>query len=1209
MFKEIFLFELQYRIKRPATWAYFAILFLFGILIGIFADTPGSEKVFANSPQAIATMMLTISLFGTMISSAVMGVPIYRDIEHQVRHYYFTFPISEKGYLMGRYLGSLLILFLIGFGFHFGLMAGFTVGPYLGYAEPDRFGPFSLWYYIQPTLTLFWPNFILTGTLFFALVVFTRKVFAAYVGGILFFILYLVSLTLTADLEMKNLVDLLDPYGFSTFTNATQYNTPVEQNTETVALTGNLLWNRLIWLGVSAFLLLVTLFRFSFSDFFEGNRKKSEKETGKEKSTVTKSFGRLKRVTPVFSNGIYFRQMFSLAGLEFRNIIRDPYFLAMLIGGVFFLFLDGWFGGTTYGTASYPTTFLMLEAKTGTYVVFVFIILIFYTGEAVHRDRSVKYNQIADALPIPNWVVYGSKVLALVGVAFLLANIPILSGVLNQSIQGYFNYEFWMYFSDLYLIEFPVYLQLMMIAFFIHVLVNKKFLGHVVSIAFWVLMLGARNLGEYDYNLFFYSYLPNYRISDMNGFGHFWEPLLTFNLYWLALGFILLIIGNLLWNRGTGSSWSGRLKIARQRLTKAPLLGLLVMGAVWIGSGAFIYENVSVLNPYQSSEDQEKEQAAFEKSYSKYANIAQPKWTDLKVDIDIFPQDRRVEARGQFVMTNKTNEVIDSLHFNLGSPIYHTSIRSFTLDGKKPEMIHENKKSKYFIYSFPDGPMQPGDTLHMDITMDAGYQGFTNSGFNREIIENGTFFNMGIFPAMGYDANGEMTSDSDRKKYDLPPKDYSLPPVDDSTGLSKFMFSDDGDWVTFEATLSTDLDQIAVAPGYLQREWEENDRRYFHYKMDKVMLAFFNISSARYEVHKETWTGPENSKVAIEIFHHPGHEINIDRYVLGVKKSLDYFSKNFSPYQFRQMRILEFPRYASFAQSFPNTVPYSEDFGWIGNFSNPNDIDYAFTVTSHEVAHQWWGHQVSPSATRGANQISESMAQYASLMVMKEEYGADAMKGYLKYELDRYLRGRANENKFEKTLLDNDNQSYVWYRKGAMVLYALQDLVGEDSLNVGFKKFVEETAFKEAPFPNTEQWYKHIQAVTPDSFQYFLEDNFEKICLYENKTKTATSKKMDDGRYEVTLELESKKIYYDGLGTVLEEGDQANMIEVGVFKKDGENAQGMTTKSPLVLKKMWLKPGNHTLTFIVDEEPIRAGIDPYNKLIDRIPDDNLIFVE
>ena len=224
---------------------------------------------------------------------------------------------------------------------------------------------------------------------------------------------------------------------------------------------------------------------------------------------------------------------------------------------------------------------------------------------------------------------------------------------------------------------------------------------------------------------------------------------------------------------------------------------------------------------------------------------------------------------------------------------------------------------------------------------------------------------------------------------------------------------------------------------------------------------------------------------------------------------------------------------------------------------------------------------------------------------MKKEYGVDAMQDFLKRELDSYLRGRAGENKFEKTLLDNDTQAYVWYRKGGLILYGLQDYIGEKTLNQGFKKFIDSAAFRpKAPFATSNEWYGYIKEVTPDSLQYYLEDSFEKITLYANKVSEATFKKLDNNTFEVQLTVESGKNYYDGNGKELSAPEESNLLDIAVFQND-TIIDGKTKKVPLILEKKWIKPGKSTFTFVTNKEPIKAGIDPYNKMIDRIPDDNL----
>jgi hypothetical protein len=86
-------------------------------------------------------------------------------------------------------------------------------------------------------------------------------------------------------------------------------------------------------------------------------------------------------------------------------------------------------------------------------------------------------------------------------------------------------------------------------------------------------------------------------------------------------------------------------------------------------------------------------------------------------------------------------------------------------------------------------------------------------------------------------------------------------------------------------------------------------------------------------------------------------------------------------------------------------------------------------------------------------------------------------------------------------------------------------------------------------------------------------------------------------------------VYYDEKGNETGEGQESNYIDIGIFAEDGKNDRGMTIKSPLYAKKHWIKPGTTTLEIVVDKMPIKAGIDSYNKLIDRIPDDNVKSVE
>lgn len=1212
MFSKILSFELKYRFKRPATWGYWVVMFLFAGLLALFGSVSigggSSEKVFINGPASAGVLIAVLCVFAIMVATAVMGVPVYRDIEHKTQNYYFSYPISEKGYLMGRFMGSFLTLLFIGSGMIVGHIVGCWAGKTFEIGDNiERVGPFSLINYLWPYLVVGVPNLFFAGSLFFSLVALTKRVFVTYAGGVVLLVGYLVASSLMADLDNKTLAAILDPFGLNALDDMTRYWTVSEQNSRLFPLEGNFLWNRLLWTSVGLLPLLYLLFRFDFQRFLAPKVQKSSK-IKQEKSVTSRSLSDLPVASKVYSISRYLGQMFSMAKIEFSNIIRDPFFIAILLAAALFLFMDMQYAGQMYGTDSMPTTFLMLESKDGTFYFVVIILIIFITGEVVHRDRTVNFHLISDALPLPNWLVYGSKFMAMIGVMLLVPLIGILCGMTWQTIKGFFDYKLGLYLQG-YSVPILQWTFLTMITFLIHTLVNNKMTGHVVNIAFWAILYGTRVFSEYKYGLLYFNAVPTSTFSDMNGFG-FTQNTFWYLLCWGGLAAVFLVIGNLFWSRGTETNLKNRWKLAMQRFRPTTGALLTVFTAVWLGAAGFIYYNQSILNKYRTSEEGRKRSVEYEQKYRKYYLAPQPKVTAVKVEVDLFPKKRMVDARGRFVIKNKHNRPLDSLILNVGSGFSHYKM-SLKINGVAPTRILNDSLQRFYIYKLPK-TLMPNDTAVMEIVSHGEFRGFRQGGEDQfTITDNGTFLNQGdLFPSIGYSQQGELSSERYRKKYKMPIREFEMPTRQDSAGLKNFLFSQAGDWITFEGTVSTEQDQIAIMPGYLQKEWIKDGRKYFTYQQNEDMDLFFNVASAKYAVHRETIKNSDGQDIKVEIFHHPTHNKNISHFMNGLKDALKYCSANFTPYQFRQMRILEFPRYQTFAQSFPNTIMYSESFGFLADFSDPNKTDYAYYVTAHEVAHQWWGHQVMPSYTRGGNNIAEALAEYSSHMVLHHAYGRDVMQDRLKYALDQYLRGRGSESKGEQPLMNNETGSYIWYGKGTLTFYALQDMVGEQKLNTWLRDYAQKTAFRQnAPFTTTDEWYNSIYAQTPDSLKYFVEDCIKKIALYENKVTKVEAQPLKGDQYKVKLTVETKKLYYDKTGKEIAQGKEANYMDIGVFAEETKNKLGMKQKAPLYLKKHKLTPGTHTIELIVKGKPIKGGIDPYNKLIDRMSDDNVTKVE
>ena len=450
---------------------------------------------------------------------------------------------------------------------------------------------------------------------------------------------------------------------------------------------------------------------------------------------------------------------------------------------------------------------------------------------------------------------------------------------------------------------------------------------------------------------------------------------------------------------------------------------------------------------------------------------------------------------------------------------------------------------------------------------------------------------------IGFTRNWMLTERQERREHGLEPVDR-MPKLEDERALRNSYLRADSDWINFETVVSTVQGQTAIAPGYLEKEWEEDGRRYFNYKMDAPIQNFYSYLSADYAVQKDSW-----NDIEIAVYYHDPHSYNVDRMITGVKDSLEYFSREFSPYQYRQVRILEFPAYASFAQSFPNTIPYSESIGFVADIEE-DDVDYVFYVTAHEIAHQWWAHQVMGANTQGGTVVVETLAQYSALMVMEEKYGPQVMRRFLQYELDNYLRNRGSERIAEMPLMRVENQGYIHYRKGSLVMYALKDYLGEEAVNRALRKLIENHAYHYQPYTTSLDLIRFLrEEATGEEQQNLITDLFERIVLFDLEVKEASVSETEDGRFEVEMKVLANKFEADGKGRETEMPLDLS-IDIGVFNKNpGEAKPGEDPE--IYLKKHRISEQETIITLSLDEKPTHVGIDPYNKLVDRNSDDNV----
>lgn len=1202
MFWTVFTFELAYWFKRPLTLLFFMLFFLmafFSTASDAFLAVAGGQ-IHRNAPFVLATAVGILTAIGQVITTAIAGTGVLRDAQLRAEEMLFTTRLSKMGYLLGRFAGAFVIMLVI----YAALPVGLFVGEIMPWVPADKLGPISLWAAFQPFFMIAVPNLLFISALLFAVGALTRKLFAVYVTGIILLVSWQVTQQVIGHLDKLSLAALIDPFALTTTEVVIRYWSVAEKNTRLIPLSGSMLQNRLLWsaVGLALFGVVGLVFRLRL-----------QHAGGRRRKVVAKVARVPVPPVPVVAlrddASSWLRAFVSESVFHFRSIVREAPFLAISLICVVNLMIGMWYTSHPGDSARWPVTSILAPNIAGNLFIFTIILATLYGGELVWRERQLRIDQMQDAMPVPVWVTFGGKLVAVFLAITLLSVVASLSGVAMQIVQGYTRFELGLYLQVMVFVILPTALAIVALAMGVHAVVNQKFVGHLIIIAYWLLLQVFSSLG-FDHRLYQVGRLPDFVYSDMAGWGSYLPRIFTIEVYSIAFCLTLATLGLLVLVRGTDAGVGARRRAAGLRWRNGGALATGTFAAMAVIFGVFFFYNTNTLNAYTEVRSSERRVKAWELEYKPLQTLPQPRLIAVSLQHDYYPERRAAAWRGRLVAVNRDPRPVDTLFVALpATGAYPAStfeaatntgvaIDSLVFD-RDAALILNDPTNGVRLYRFAK-PLAPGETLSVRFAGRFEPRGYPNDAFNNDVAYNGSFMNNSYVPSFGYPEGRELGDDDIRRRNKLKPKPR-MKSIDDPAVRQNSYLTQDADWITFDETTCTAPDQISIAPGYLDREWTENGRRCFHYQMDRPILDFYATLSARYTVTREEYKG-----VKLEIYHIPEHTFALPSMLQASKDGLDYFGKNFSPYLYRQYRIIEFPRYQGFAQAFPNTIPYSEAIGFLYRKEDGDDkVDFAYFVTAHELAHQWWAHQVVGGNGQGSTMFSEGLAEYSALTIMEKRFGREAAQKFLRRELDGYLRGRGSERKKEVPLLYVENQPYIHYQKGSLVFYALRDYIGEDAMNTALRAFLQKWALKGPPYPTARDLLTELDHVTPDSLKYVLKDLFEEMTFYDNKADSATTTQRPDGTWGVHLVLRSKKLKGDSLGA-MREVPVADYIDVGVF---GAHIAGQKLGEPLLVKKVHITQNVTTLDLVVPKEPLKAGIDPYNKLIDRTPEDNVTGVK
>lgn len=877
-----------------------------------------------------------------------------------------------------------------------------------------------------------------------------------------------------------------------------------------------------------------------------------------------------------------------LSAFYFRQVWKELPFIIIVICGLglqvaFTLMAKG-----AYEAEVYPATYEILGVIRR-FQPALLVLVVLYSGELFARERTIKISPLMEVLPYKTGTRLFSQVLAMNGVLISLLLLMIITGIATQLGLGYQEIDFSQYlftgftellFNGAFMITF---------AFFIHTLVNHKFLGHALGI---LLIIAQNYLPAWglEHKLYQYGKQSLGVYSDLIGYqSNSLQSFLYYTIYWLGIALSLDQLSRLLTIRGIETQWKTRMKLAITRFRGYRII-LSVMGLIaMMGAGSYIYINTTVINPFQTRKELEHYKYEYETELKKFEGLPQPEITGVSIEADLYPTKDRYKLKGRYVMINPGTDPISDIHIQKDfDPKISTQQIRFDQAFISKEVFPE---FKYHIYQLA-APLLPGDSLIMEFEMQYGQDGF--SQFRRqELAQNASFFTQAQLPLLGYAADFELEAQPTRKKFGLSPKDR-LPEIETPDQYNLGLNSANN--IHFEAKLSTEAGYHATTSGQLINQWSANGREYFHYKSEAPIENQYAVITGKLNEQTHYLTQGADS-IQLSLFYYPAHTHNLEHLTRAMNASFTSFQKSFSPYQYDRMTIMEVPRLHDFAMSVPNTIAFSEAMGFMSK-PEKDGLNVPFYIAAHEIAHQWWGDQVRGARVKGEDMITETLAQYGAGIVTLQEFGEESMVHILKYERGRYLRGRKRESQQEQPLYKAEKQPYIHYGKGLINMMALRHYISEDSVNAALRRVIRDFPASQAIYPSSLDIIAEFRKSTPDSLQYLVTDLFERIIFLENRIQNAKVNEQIDGSFELTVELTTEKYEADTNG-LLQPIPIQDWIELAVYGTDDDGGETE------LYRQMHKFDENASRIIIKLNQPAsRVVIDPASILMDRNMDDN-----
>jgi ABC-2 type transport system permease protein len=1183
-------FEWRYQMRR---WTFGAVVAACVFMAWAMVSTAfGPAGVALNSPYSVMMSMALLSqwLLLTQTLFAVNGV--LRDDEHGMRELVLSRPISSTQYLALR-LGGMVCAGAV-------VMAVATLAlalfPHLLTVDGARHLPMRPATYVWGFTTLLLPNLLLVSAVLCAVAAFARNTLATYGGAIALFGLYIVTALLVGSPMMAGTIQatpfalaraaVLDVFGASAFFEQARYWTPAERDVRLVALEGRYLLNRVMVLLLTGLIVALT-HRFAPLVTLRSARPPWWRRVRVRPDRTPAPTHRYQSVPPSAGSWRSIASTLrSACQMELRQLLATRTLVAVALLYVLVVAIEmvSSLSGAEYGTRLLATSGQLTDRLRDPTAGLAALCLTYFGAEIVWRDRAVRIDGLIDSTPAPNGVFVAAKLFALMAMPVAMTLIGLLVGVVVQAVSHALPIAPSVFLVQGWTIAAP-FLLLAIAVLALHVLAPERWTGIIATLGLVLITQFGSALGI-THPMLRYGAVPALSWSDLDRLGPAESSFHAFIFYWATVAFLLGTIGWALWRRGQDIGLARRVRLAWQRSTaggRALLAGSTLLVSV---TGALLFRETTLVHAFPSAAEDDAWQQSYEQRYRPRAARAQPVVTAIDLAVDLTPARRLAEVRGTLAIENRSAAAIDTVWIAWPRGI---DVGTVSVDAPHQVTVDREYRVHQLVLA---RSLAPGarDRLHFSTRIDRG--GVRAGDFETDVAANGSYItSLTLLPWFGYQPRYELSDTTYRRTLGLGAPSLSSRSHTAIDSLTTDVRNGGGaPWVAVRTVLSASGGQVPLGPGRRVREWTMDDRRYVEFHEDRLVRPLFAIAAGRFAVRTVAHAG-----VTIEFWHHPTHQANVERLLDATRSTLDELSLRYGPYRLSTLRMVEIPsswRFGAFAT--PGMLFFTENRGLLTD-PQQERVDLLTRRVAHEVAHQWWGHSVSPLGVEGQGTLIESLAKYAEQRVVARVHGEDALPALLAFDHDRYLEGRARAAETEASLLAATDDSYLIYGKGALAFHALHRALGDSLLTGALRTLATAEAGPRgaATMPMLRELLS--SRVTTAAERALIDEWFLERVVHDLRGDTMTIVRKGL-QFESTSSFAVQRVTMHG---AVEQALPADGRQVTIVLYAADD-------TPLHEARVTVRNGRAVLHVITREVPAWAEIDPRLEMIDRARSDNIV---